>query len=263
MLPCPVLDNDQVAALAEMRELIDVAETCFVAKAEKRLVAPPRHMVDFAGPQPMFTIGGINDANGGGLAGFGVYETTPGIGAADSQLTAVWDTATHRLAGLIVGERWRTAYRCDRQPRTALHGANNGAHAGCHWHRTAGGDAGDGRAVIADPHRRVRPQRSEPNGLRRSPGTAVRGSRHLRDHQRAAWPAPGVHSGGSARSRAISTKFRAMSAFRRPGRPPVRRIRRGHFDLASSLTERRLDQRCAILLISCMVACRSGNPNGT
>lgn len=105
MLPCPVLDNDEVAALADMRELIDVVETCFMAKAERRLVAPARHVVDFGGPQLVFTIGGVTEANGGGVAGFRVYETTPGIGAAHSQLTAVWDTATHQLVGLIFGER--------------------------------------------------------------------------------------------------------------------------------------------------------------
>src|SRR5579872_3638129 len=105
MLPCPVLDNDQVAALADMRELIDVVETCFVAKAQGRLTAPPRHMVDFAGPQLVFTIGGVGDPQGGGIAGFRVYESAPGVGAAHDQLTAVWDTATHRLAGLVVGER--------------------------------------------------------------------------------------------------------------------------------------------------------------
>jgi hypothetical protein len=87
MLPCPVLDNDQVAALAEMCALIAVAEICFVAR----------------------TLG-------------------------------------------VIG---------------------------------TGRQAETGRAVIADPHRRVRPQRSIPSGLRRSPGRAVRGRRHLRDHQRA------------------------------------------------------------------------------
>jgi ornithine cyclodeaminase len=105
MLPCPVLDNDQVAALADMRELIDVVETCFIARAQHRLTAPPRHMVEFAGPQLVFTIGGMTEPNGGGIAGFRVYESAPGVGAAHDQLTAVWDTATHRLAGLVVGER--------------------------------------------------------------------------------------------------------------------------------------------------------------
>ena len=56
MLPRPVFDNDQVAALADMRERVDVVETCFVARAEGRLVAPPRHMENFAGPGLVFTI---------------------------------------------------------------------------------------------------------------------------------------------------------------------------------------------------------------
>ena len=58
-----------------MPALIAVVERCLRAKADGRLVAPPRHSVAFDAGQLVFTIGGIAaGAEGGGIAGFRVYE---------------------------------------------------------------------------------------------------------------------------------------------------------------------------------------------
>lgn len=101
-----ILTDAEVNALARMPDLVAVIVRCLEAKAQGRLVAPPRHSVAFDSGQLVFTIGGI-DAGGderAGIAGFRVYETFRGSGAARAQLVAVWDSVSGDLRGLVIGE---------------------------------------------------------------------------------------------------------------------------------------------------------------
>lgn len=103
--PFVILNDADVNALARMPALVAVVERCLRAKADGRLVAPPRHSVAFDAGQLVFTIGGIAaGAEGGGIAGFRVYETFPGTGTARAQLVAVWDSGKGNLLGLVVGD---------------------------------------------------------------------------------------------------------------------------------------------------------------
>jgi ornithine cyclodeaminase len=106
MDPFVILNDADVNALARMPALVAVVERCLRAKADGRLVAPPRHSVAFDAGQLVFTIGGIAaGAEGGdGIAGFRVYETFPGMGTARAQLVAVWDSGSGNLLGLVVGD---------------------------------------------------------------------------------------------------------------------------------------------------------------
>ena len=102
----PILNDADVTRLARMSALVAVVERCLLAKAEGRLVAPPRHSVAFETGQLVFTIGGIAAAEGAseGIAGFRVYETFRGSGSARAQLVAVWESGSGNLLGLVVGD---------------------------------------------------------------------------------------------------------------------------------------------------------------
>lgn len=105
MTPPVILGDADVEALARMPDLVAVIERCLQAKAQGRLVAPPRHNVPFDTGQLVFTIGGINGEQGGaGIAGFRVYETFRGSGSARTQLVAVWDSGSGDLRGLVIGD---------------------------------------------------------------------------------------------------------------------------------------------------------------
>jgi ornithine cyclodeaminase len=106
MNPFVILGDADVNTLARMPDLVAVIERCLQAKAEGRLVAPPRHSVAFDTGQLVFTIGGIGaGAQGGeGIAGFRAYETFRGSGSARAQLVAVWDSGSGDLRGLVVGD---------------------------------------------------------------------------------------------------------------------------------------------------------------
>jgi ornithine cyclodeaminase/alanine dehydrogenase-like protein (mu-crystallin family) len=101
-----ILHDADVTTFARMPDLVAVIERCLLAKAEGRLVAPPRHSVAFETGQLVFTIGGIAAAEGAtdGIAGFRVYETFRGAGSARAQLVAVWDSGSGDLRGLVVGD---------------------------------------------------------------------------------------------------------------------------------------------------------------
>jgi ornithine cyclodeaminase len=106
MDPFVVLTDAEVSALARMPDLVAVIERCLLAKAEGRLVAPPRHSVAFETGQLVFTIGGIKASahEGASVAGFRVYETFRGSGTARAQLVAVWDSDSGELRGLVIGD---------------------------------------------------------------------------------------------------------------------------------------------------------------
>lgn len=106
MDPFVILNDADVTALARMPDIVAVVERCLRAKAQGRLVAPPRHSVAFDTGQLVFTIGGMaaGAEEGGGIAGFRAYETFRGSGAARAQLVAVWDSGSGNLIGLVVGD---------------------------------------------------------------------------------------------------------------------------------------------------------------
>jgi ornithine cyclodeaminase len=100
----PVLTDADVDRLADMGALVRAVEGVLRAKAEARLVAPPRHHVAF-GPAGdlVFTIGG--EVGGANIAGFRVYDTFAGDVGERSQIVAVWNSRTGALRGLVVGGR--------------------------------------------------------------------------------------------------------------------------------------------------------------
>jgi ornithine cyclodeaminase len=104
--PFVILNDAEVHALARMPDLVAVIERCLQAKAQGRLVAPPRHSVAFDTGQLVFTIGGITTGGDGdaGMAGFRAYETFRGGGSARAQIVAVWDSGSGDLRGLVIGD---------------------------------------------------------------------------------------------------------------------------------------------------------------
>ncbi len=107
----PVLTDDDVLPLLDMRELVAVIEDFLRAQHAGATVTPPRHAVAF---EPhgnlVFTVGG---ACGGGIppvAGFRVYDTFAGR-AKPVQIVAAWNPASGELSGIILGDAlgaWRT-----------------------------------------------------------------------------------------------------------------------------------------------------------
>jgi ornithine cyclodeaminase/alanine dehydrogenase-like protein (mu-crystallin family) len=98
-----ILTDADVAARADMRALIAVIERALRAKAEGRLVAPPRHRVEFGERGGLvFTVGGV--IGDGDLAGFRAYETFQGPDDNHTQLVAVWNNANAAFKGIVVGD---------------------------------------------------------------------------------------------------------------------------------------------------------------
>jgi hypothetical protein len=163
MNPFVILGDADVNTLARMSDLVAVIERCLQAKAEGRLVAPPRHSVAFDTGQLVFTIGGIGaGAQGGdGIAGFRAYETFRGSGSARAQLVAVWDSGSGDLRGLVVGDALGI-----------LRTARSAASPSIAWRARTSGPAASS-APVARPNRRSwRPSRCVP-AWRRSGSTAA------------------------------------------------------------------------------------------
>jgi ornithine cyclodeaminase len=98
-----ILTDADVAARADMGAVIAVIERALRAKAAGRLVAPPRHRVEFANRGSLvFTVGGV--IGDGDLAGFRAYETFRGADDNRTQLVAVWSNATGAFKGIVVGD---------------------------------------------------------------------------------------------------------------------------------------------------------------
>jgi len=97
-----ILKDEDLAGNTLMRVAIDALETAFLARADNRLVSPPRHHVSFPDRGDLvFTVGGMLGDKP--LAGFRVYETFDG--AEHSQIVAVWSADDARLKGIVLGER--------------------------------------------------------------------------------------------------------------------------------------------------------------
>lgn len=84
-----------------MSILVEAVRAQIVADAEGRVVAPPRHHVDFGAGGLTFTCGGNDE-----LAGFRVYDTFPKPdGMDEDQVVIAFDRAHAKLKGLFIGER--------------------------------------------------------------------------------------------------------------------------------------------------------------
>lgn len=94
------LDDSDVDARADMAQLIRIIEQALRAKAAGDLVAPPRRTVDFPEGDLVMTVGGVNAA-----AGLRVYGTFSGNRHQPSEFTAVWNTSTGLLEGVVFGSR--------------------------------------------------------------------------------------------------------------------------------------------------------------
>ena len=93
----PILSDADVRRLSDANAAIAAVETALRAKADGRLIAPPRHSVDFPDGALVFTIGGTKGAQS--IAGFRAYSTWEG--ASDRQVTAVW--TRDGIKGLVFG----------------------------------------------------------------------------------------------------------------------------------------------------------------
>lgn len=96
----PVLTDADVDRLAHMPDLTGAMIRAFRASKAGELVAPPRHSVAFAGGSLVFTVGGTD-----AIAGFRAYQTFQSGIADDQQVVCVWDTASARLKGVVLGNR--------------------------------------------------------------------------------------------------------------------------------------------------------------
>lgn len=96
----PVLTDTDVERLAHMPSLVGAMTEAFRSRKAGGLVAPPRHTVPFAGGSLVFTIGGTD-----AIAGFRAYQTFQPGGADDQQVVCVWETASARLKGVVLGNR--------------------------------------------------------------------------------------------------------------------------------------------------------------
>ncbi|MCV9942172.1 MULTISPECIES: ornithine cyclodeaminase family protein [unclassified Rhizobium] len=97
-----ILKDEDLVGSSLMMIAIDALETAFLARADNRLISPPRHHVSFPERGDLvFTVGGILGEKP--LAGFRVYETFDG--AEHSQIVAVWSADDAKLKGIILGER--------------------------------------------------------------------------------------------------------------------------------------------------------------
>jgi ornithine cyclodeaminase len=106
----PVLNDDDILPLLDMRELIGVMENFLRAGRSGATVAPPRHRVAFEPHGSLvFTAGGI-ECGESSLAGFRVYDTFA-QNPESAQLVGVWNSSSGQLLGLVVGDElgaWRT-----------------------------------------------------------------------------------------------------------------------------------------------------------
>lgn len=96
----PVLTDADVERLADMPALVGAMIEALKTKARGRLVAPPRHGVEFADGSLVFTVGGTD-----AIAGFRAYQTFESGVEDDQQIVCVWDSATARLKGVVLGNR--------------------------------------------------------------------------------------------------------------------------------------------------------------
>lgn len=99
-----VLGDDDVAQLADMKQVIPAIERAMRARADGAFVSPPRHHVTFPGHGDLtFTIGGATTEPA--YAGFRVYDTFAAGHVSNGQIVALWNLATGRLDAVILGNR--------------------------------------------------------------------------------------------------------------------------------------------------------------
>ena len=79
----------------DMASLVAICRRAIDADAEDRLVAPPRHSVEFGDGQLVFTTGGLDDT-----IGFRAYGTFPR--SKQDQVVAVWDRSEGALRGVVI-----------------------------------------------------------------------------------------------------------------------------------------------------------------
>jgi len=93
-----VLFDADIAEDLDMAALVAVCRDAIDADTADRLVAPPRHSVDFGTGRLVFTTGGLDDT-----VGFRAYDTFPG--SRQDQVVAVWDRSVGVLRGVVIGDR--------------------------------------------------------------------------------------------------------------------------------------------------------------
>lgn len=93
-----VLFDSDLSALVDMAHLVAVCAHAVDADADGRLVAPPRHSVDFGDGRLVFTAGGLDNT-----VGFRAYDTFRG--SRQDQVVAVWDRAKGALDGVVIGDQ--------------------------------------------------------------------------------------------------------------------------------------------------------------
>lgn len=94
------INEQEVEEALTMERAVEAIETAMRAKAEGKLVAPPRFSVDTEEGSLIFTAGA--ELRSTHTIGFRVYETLGG-GSPETQMIAVFDTQTGALKGLVFG----------------------------------------------------------------------------------------------------------------------------------------------------------------
>ena len=96
-----VLNDDQLRARLSMSDAMAVMREVFAARAEERVIAPPRFRVDARGGSLVFTAGGVEGP--GGVLGFRCYDTFPHPSTDTDQLVAAFSSEDGALLGVAIG----------------------------------------------------------------------------------------------------------------------------------------------------------------
>ena len=97
----PILTDQDLPKVLTMKEIVETIEETFRAKAEGRLLSPPRVNVELGGGSLVFTIGA--ETRKERVAGFRIYNTFGGGTAHHDHIVAVFDHETGALKGIVVG----------------------------------------------------------------------------------------------------------------------------------------------------------------
>lgn len=95
-----ILTDEDISRLPD-DAILEPIRQALLARAEGKLIAPPRFSVDAGSGSLIFTAGA--ETRSSNSLGFRVYGTFPDPGANQDQVTVVYDSRTGQLRGLVIG----------------------------------------------------------------------------------------------------------------------------------------------------------------
>lgn len=101
-MPYRILTDENFGRVLTIGDAVRKVEAALLAKAEGRLVAPPRFHVDVDGGSLVFTAGAETSRDH--VIGFRVYSTFRNKSRDTSQFTAVFDSETGAFKGIVIGD---------------------------------------------------------------------------------------------------------------------------------------------------------------